>query len=264
MKSFLQYITEDMPVETDLSLQTLGGRSSVSKTPRQSKSSLLGKIGPYEVHHHARSAKLGASISIRHKGVQVGEMGLSRANPKYVEVVQPMVVGAHRGKNALVKNLVPKVYSMIADKIAPVQSGEMQTSRGRSLWRRLSSLRPLKIHSPYSVRRYTHPNHPTLALYGEHFNDYSEAHADGYGIMLRRAKRILAQHGMPKDSLAKMKKLEDLPHPDEFKKTLVNPRNINRYDPAKHDSFVYSKESDMGSTSHIVLRTQPKSRKTSK
>lgn len=265
MKSFLQYITEDMPVETGYSLRASGGRSHVSKTPRQSKSTLLGKIGPYEVHHHARDDEDGPTISIRHKGVQVGEMGLTRTG-KHVEVSEPMMVGAHRGKKALVKNLVPKVYSMIADKIAPVQSGEIQTGRGRSVWRRLSSLRPLKIHSPYSVERFTHPNHPTLALHDVHFDDYVDAHGGGIWseANLKQAKRILAKNGMSEDSLAKIKKIEHLPNPDEFKRTFVNPKNIDRYDPAKHDSFVYSNADDMGSGSHIVLRTQPKGRKSSK
>jgi len=265
MKSFLQYITEDMPVETDYSLRTSGGRSHVSKTPRKSKSTLLGKIGPYKVHHHARDDWDGPTISIRHKGVKVGEMGLKRTG-KHVEVSEPMLVGAHRGKNALVKNLVPKVYSMIADKIAPIQSAEIQTNRGRSVWRRLSSLRPLNIHSPYSVERFTHPNHPTLTLHVRHFDDYSDAHGGGNWseANIRQAKRILAQNGMTRDSLAQMKRIEDLPTPDEFKRTFINPKKIARYDPAKHDSFVYSKDEYHGSASHIVLRTQPKGRKSFK
>lgn len=264
MKSFIQYITEDMPVETDYSLRASGGRSHVSKTPRKSKSTLLGKVGPYEVHHHARDDWDDPTISIRHKGVQVGEMGLVRRG-KHVEVSEPMVVGSHRGKNALVKNLIPKVYSMIADKIAPVQSGEMQTKRGRSVWRRLSALRPLKIHSPYSIERFAHPKHPTLALHGVHFDDYADAHGGGSWSQanLKRAKKILAQHGMTRDSLAQMKRIKDLPNPDEFERIFVNPKKIARYDPAKHDSFVYSKDEYHGSASHIVLRTQPKDRKSS-
>ena len=260
MKSFLQYITEDMPAEVNY-----GIRPSVSKKPRQSKSKLIGKIGPYEVHHHARDDEDGPTISIRHKGDQVGQMELLRAG-KHVQVSEPMVVGSHRGKNALVKNLIPKVYSMIADKIAPVQSGELQTKRGRSVWRRLSALRPLKIHSPYSIERFAHPKHPTLALHGVHFDDYVDAHGGGNWseANLRRAKRILAQHGMTKHSLAQMKRIKDLPNPDEFKRTFVNPKKIARYDPAKHDSFVYSKDEYHGSASHIVLRTQPKGRKSSK
>lgn len=170
MKSFLQYLLE-MPVmrnrESPKSLQL-----TVDTKPPSIPSKLLGKIGPYQIHHHDDADE--PAISVRHKGKQVGILPIVRVG-KEITFDIPTMSRKHSGKRALVKDLVPKIYAMVADNIAPIVSSETQSTGGRSVWARLSKMRQVTASaSPYarsSISTPVSPNLPKIDNYSPEKHD---------------------------------------------------------------------------------------------
>jgi hypothetical protein len=262
MKRFLQYLSEDFPA---FEAETMGG--SISSRAPEEPMKHLGTIGPYKIVHHSHDHQdyTGGVVSVLHKGKQVGEFPLVKKG-KYLNVSAPMLVRTHRGKNALVKNLGSKVYGMIADKIGSIESETTHTIGGRYLWRKLAKLRPVTVANetgliaPNTVHVYTHPNHPNLKMPSEHFDTYADNHQTIHDsdmtkyVKLSEIKKDLSGLGMDKKAVSAIKTKDDLPHPRQFKKTVVNLKKIGRYDPDKHDTFVYGQPYEEGRNKDIVLR----------
>ena len=244
------------------------GHTVSPKVPK-SKSRKLGNIGPYEVHHHEYDdfrddGYSPEMVSVRHGGKQVGEFEINRGGRKSpIRIEFPTMAAAHRGKKALVKNLVPKVYAMIADKVGTLESGEQQTKGGRSIWARLSKMRPVKIGKSSelasrstSAEYFSHPNHPNLRLNLDQHADYEDIHSGiGDWSTVRNAKSRLRELGMNKKVLARMKTAKDLPHPNDFKRKTINLSRMGNYNPTKHDDIVYG-EPYQEAARDITLRLQ--------
>ena len=268
MLRFKQYLlAEDMP-----EYQDGGGAREHTVSPKipRSKSTKLGNIGPYEVHHHEDDDLAGEIVSVRHGGKQVGQFDIRRDGRKLpIRIDFPTMTAAHRGKKALVKNLVPKVYAMIADKIGTVESGEQQTKGGRSIWTRLSKMRPVKIgrsselaSRSTSAEYFSHPNHPNLRLNLDQHADYEDIHSgieDGWSTV-RNVKTRLRELGMNKKVLARMKTAKDLPHPKDFKRKTINLSKMGNYNPRKHDDIVYG-EPYQEAARDITLTVQGKKKR---
>ena len=266
MKSFKQFLKEDFPMMEPSSRHR--GHTFTARIP-DGPSTKLGRIGPYEVHHHHEIDQ----VSVQHKGKQVGVMDIANIGKGRISIVMPEMHRKHSGKNALVRNLVPKVYSMIADKIAPVESGTVQTPGGRSIWRRTAKMRTVTVamgtgfRIPQSVKVHTHSKHPNLFMTAGNFEDYADEHDAlhggeyaGYGSF-KNAKEHLAVSGMHPKVLGRITKKEHLPHPNEFKKKTIKLSDIKKYNPAVHDSFVYGHPFQEDGNEDIVLRLDGKKKK---
>lgn len=268
MKRFKQYLAEDMP-----EYQEGGGARNHTVSPKLPKtpSTKLGNIGPYEVHHYENATGLDDEmVSIQHRGKQVGQFTFYRVRNRPIRIDFPTMAAAHRGKKALVKNLVPKVYGMIADKFGTIESGEQQTKGGRSIWTRLSKMRPVKIgrsselRGDQSAEYLSHPNHPNVRLNWEQHADYEDTYlelTDGGGwSTVGEAKRKLRKFGIDRKILAGMKTVKDLPHPDDFKRKTINLSRMGNYNPTKHDDIVYG-EPYSESSRDITLRLHGRKKK---
>jgi len=180
------------------------------------------------------------------------------------------MTAAHRGKKALVKNLVPKVYAMIADKIGTVESGEQQTKGGRSIWTRLAKLRPVrigissKLGGSQTAEYFSHPEHPNLRLnvkqHGDYEGIYLEIEDGGGWSTVGEAKRKLRELGMNKKVQAQMKTVEDLPHPDDFERKTIDLSSMDNYNPREHDNIVYG-EPYSDATRDITLTVHGKKKR---
>lgn len=246
----------------------------ISSLPPEEPMKHIGTIGPYKIIHHSEDHPEfdGGVVSVVHKGKQVGEFPLIRNGKYYVPRI-PVIAGAHRSKKALVKNLAPKVYAMIADKIGPIESETHHTSGGRSIWRRLAKMRPVTVGNETGlqgsniVHVYTHPSHPNLRMSGDDFETYRDDHETIHDpdmstfVNLRGIKKNFSLFGMDKKAVAAIRTKSDLPHPRQFKKTVVNLKQIERYDPAKHDVFVYGQPYEEGRNRDIVLRLHGRKQK---
>lgn len=265
MKRFSEFLLEFPMVEPSSRHR---GHTFTSRIP-DGPSTKLGNVGPYEVHHHHEIDQ----VSVQHQGKQVGVMDISRVGRGRISINMPEMHRKHSGKNSLVRNLVPKVYSMIADKVAPIESGTHQTGGGRDIWRRVAAMKrvtvgtPAGSRAPTSVRVHTHPNHPNLSMNAANFEDYASEHEAlhggeyaGYGDF-KNAKEHLAVSGMHPKRLAAIKKKEHLPHPNEFKKKTIKLSDIKKYNPAVHDSFVYGHPFQEDGNEDIVLKLDGKKKK---
>jgi hypothetical protein len=273
MKRFLQYLAEDMPHQVE---SRVGLRSSPSRTPPESKSIHLGNIGPYSIHQHPYDTgetgeKEGMMISIRHKGKHIGEMTVARSDDSpHLTVDWPNLHRSHRGKRAKVKNLVPKVYGLLADKLGTIDSSGVQTAGGRSIWRRLAGMRKVKIARPAyignTVGAFSHPKHEGLMMSPSHFSEYEDLHnwrEGGFGgAGVGTLKKMLANAGMAKESVSKIRTFADLPHPKTFREKRLNIKSVDQYIPAKHDPFIYTtgdaENTDDDSGKENILRLPPR------
>jgi len=255
MKRFLQYLAEDMPHQEE---GRVGLRSSPSRNAPESKSVHLGNIGPYSIHQHpfdnGETGDNEGIISIRHKGKHIGEMTIARSDDSpHLTVDWPNIHPSHRGKKAKVKNLVPKVYSLLADKLGTIDSSGVQTAGGRSIWRRLAGMRKVKIARPgyigNTVGAFSHPKHEGLMMPPSDFSEYEEHHnsrEQGFGgANVGTLKKMLAKAGMAKEAVSKIKTFADLPHPKTFREKRLNIKKVDQYIPAKHDPFIYTKGDDV-------------------
>jgi hypothetical protein len=205
-------------------------------------------------------------VSVHYKDKQIGVVPLAHAGTfqgkRLVQSSNPSFDTAHRGKKAKVRNLVPKVYGMIADKVAALESGDYQTDGSKSVWKRLSKMRPIRIRNiggSSSVSHHTHKEHPKLKMEGGTFKDYSYSYRSALNAAkesnerprsqkARRAldrnigylKNRLADGGMDWSKLRRMSELRHFPHPRTFAKTTSKINSQQRYSPEKHDSVVYS------------------------
>lgn len=194
MKSFKQYLSEEP-------IQVSGwprGRSKylVGQKPML-PSKLIGRIGPYSlVLPHDQDVagedlhfSADRTYHIVHGKKIVGELPTENYGRSRISVRSPIVHADHAGKLARVKDLIPKMYGLLADKTnKTIESGEVQSKGGRSVWRRLAGIRPVMMDNPNTgtIELYDPKKHEKMA-YGV------EASRSGYSITLsvspRRPKR---------------------------------------------------------------------------
>jgi len=260
MKTFKQFLAEDMPI-----LQDYGRAPGYDFSRKISSPRNIGKIGPYSVWHHEEHPEAGDAVSVHYKDKQIGVVPLAWAGTfqgkRLVQSVNPSFDRNHRGKKAKVKNLVPKVYAMIADKIGALESGDQQTHGSKSVWNRLSKMRPIRIRNigaSTSISHYTHTEHSKLKIEGEYFKDYSHSYKnavaaakklkekpstrarEGLQKQLGYLKDKLYDGGIDRTQLRRMSQLQHFPHPRTFTKTTTKINAKQRYNPEKHDPVVYN------------------------
>jgi len=278
MKRFLQHLSEsrrvlseDMPVVDDDGRAPGFYHSTRPTTPEH-----LGNIGPYQVHHFEEHPDgEGEAVTVHHEGKQVGVFPIyhagKRSGRKIVTVDTPSLHPDHRGKKARVRGLASQVYSMIADKFGGVISGSIQTPGSQSLWRNLSKMRKTAVVNDSrrkTMSTFGHKDHPNLKLNSDVASDYDYYHreardstprSNSHVQMLQRLRNRLTEGGADRRKVGKMKKLEDFPHPNTFKRTSVKIPTINKYDPAKHEKLVY--DPDYGSDMRLLVLGNKKKKK---
>lgn len=254
-------LDEDMPFVMDVGER----RPRFDYSDKPNMPTMLGKIGPYKVMHHPHHREAESeAISIIHRDKQVGVVPIDRYQGR-ISPSYPMVAPGHSSKRARVKNLVPKVYGLIADKLGTVESGSEQTPGSRSVWARLARMRDVQIKGPRSkpkpIVTYTHPDHPRASVDAKRFDYYSRRYRDmkayartaartpgqrgrdfntyAKGAM-RELRSALHRSGVARGKLVGMKKVEHFPHPRTFTKTTTPVEPVQgRYSPQKHDATVY-------------------------
>ena len=245
-KSFKQYLLEvPMVFSANKGVKPWSTpEEALGLKPGSMEKKLLGKIGSYEVHHY--TDPYNEIVGVSHKGKHIGEFPIEEDGyiDGHININQPTVHPSHRGKNAKTRNLVPKVYSMIAKHIAPIASGDQQSLGGRSIWKRLAKMHDVRISHGIgrwrpSIEMHTHPMLPTPITEFQRTN-YEEAHDsvsngyDGIGV----AKKLLKSFGMDKDRLSRITKLPHLPLPSYFRSKKID--LSGRYDPKAHDKYIYA------------------------
>ena len=114
MKRFLQYLSEDMPIEHPAASVGYQYSTKPKMEPNIKHIEHLGNIGPYEVHHFKDSDNYDAStVTVHHDGKQIGVFKLvsggRRGGKPVVAVDTPNIHREHRGKKAKVPNRASKV-----------------------------------------------------------------------------------------------------------------------------------------------------------
>ena len=118
----------------------------------------MGRIGRYEIHHHQDDDTSSSTAFITHGGRTIGNIPLGHMGKNIVTPEGPSIHPAHRGGKAKVKNLMPKVYAMIADKLGKtVESDLTQTKGSASVWARLAKMRKIKIAHKGTMKLINHP-----------------------------------------------------------------------------------------------------------
>jgi hypothetical protein len=265
MKSFSQYITEE-PIIDD---HVVSKRYVHAEGP-----TLLGKIGRYDIHHfqHDRES---STVFITHNGKTIGNVPLGHYKTKVVPE-GPSINPTHRGKKAKVKNLMPKVYTMIADKLRKtIESDSTQTKGSASVWARIAKMRKLKIAHRRGLNIV---NHPVAGVVDAQDYNY---HRSDHNFNLKRvnkSKRLLAQAIAKNDRAAirdlksdiewygktvdKHRKKYGLKPGERMPKASKGSRvslNGQTYVPSRHGKLVYHPEIGR----KFTLRLEPKSRKRS-
>ena len=148
MKSFKQYLLE----APEMALH--GGRPDyLSRLVPSVPGELIGKIGSYSLirphkEHPLYPDAFDKVYHLVHKEQIVGIFPVQRLLGGRATIFNPVIHKTHAGKNAKVKDLVPKVYGTLADKLKlTIESGDEQTRGSRSVWRRLAGIRP--VHMEY-------------------------------------------------------------------------------------------------------------------
>lgn len=254
-------LDEDMPFVMDVGER----RPRFDYSPKPNVPAILGKIGPYKVMHHPHHGEAESeAISIIHRDKQVGVVPIERYKGR-ISPSYPMVAPGHSSKRARVKNLVPKVYAMIADKLGTVESGSEQTPGSRSVWARLARMRDVQIKGPKSkpkpIITYTHPDYARASVDASRFDYYSRRYRSmmsytrtatrtpgergrNFGRhasdVMRELRSALHRSGVARGKVVSMKKAEHFPHPRTFKKITTKVEPVQgRYSPQKHDDTVY-------------------------
>jgi len=149
MKSFKQYLLEAPEM-----IQTSRRYADyLSKVVPSVPGKLIGKIGSYSLirpheDHPLYPDEDETVYHLVHKKQIVGIFPVSHPRARRVTINSPSIHKTHAGEKARVKNLVPKVYGTLADKLGvTIESGEQQTRGSRSVWRRLAGIRP--VHMDY-------------------------------------------------------------------------------------------------------------------
>lgn len=265
-------LDEDMPYMTDTGSRRPGfDYKSEPEIPTE-----LGKIGSYRVFHHKNHEEAGTeAVSIVHRNKQVGVIPIERYSGR-ISPSYPMVAAAHSSRRARVKNLMPKVYGLIADKLGTIESGSEQTPGSRSVWARLARMREVRVKGPDAQKRvtrtYSHPEHPSLEMSDSRHGYYSRRYRDlktytrlarGTGrtaqsnarfasATLRELRSSLHRSGMPIGKARNIRTFDQLPHPRSFQKKVTREAPITgRYSPEKHDATVY--HPDRGGSYTLLL-----------
>ena len=262
MKTFIQYITEEPTINN----QTTSKRYIHTQGPR-----LLGKIGRYEIYHH-QDERDSSTAFITHNGKTIGNVPLGHYGKKVVPE-GPSIHPAHRGGKAKVKNLMPKVYAMIADKLGKtIESDNIQTKGSASVWARLAKMRKLKIAHRRGLSLINHPVAGIIdaADYNEHRRDHNF-----YLTRLNRASKMLKKVTKQNDRAAMRDFNSDVNHytrlvnihrnkygiepgkkmPSVSKASRAN-LNGKIYVPSQHEKLVY--HPTLGNK--FTLKLEPKSR----
>ena len=148
MKSFKQYLLE-APEMAPYS----GRPEYLSRLVPSVPGNVIGKIGSYSLIRPHEEHPLYPDMDddvyhLVHKKQIVGIFPVQRLLGRRATIYNPVIHKTHAGKNAKVKNLVPKVYGTLADKLKlTIKSGDEQTRGSRSVWRRLAGIRP--VHMEY-------------------------------------------------------------------------------------------------------------------
>jgi len=194
MRSFKQYLSEE-PIQIS---GWARGRSRylVGQKPML-PSKLIGRIGPYslvlphdqDVTGEDLNFSADRTYHIVHGKRIVGELPTENYGRSHITVRSPIVHADHAGKRARVKDLIPKMYGLLADKTNKIiQSGEEQSKGGRSVWRRLAGMRPVMMDNARTgtVELYDPKKHEKMAY-------QAGGEGSGYSITLsvspRRPKR---------------------------------------------------------------------------
>jgi len=181
MKSFKQYITET-PI---LDATSRGVSKYLTKQPPPMvPGKLIGRVGSYSlIRPHdiedilqRYSHRVDDIYHIVHKKKIVGELPVS-VSQFGMTVHNPMIHYEHAGKKAKVRNLVPKLYGLLADKTnRRIYSGLTQSLGGASVWERLAFMRPVTLHNDLKGTRtlYDPKVHKRIA--------YGRRGADSHGV----------------------------------------------------------------------------------
>ena len=188
MKSFKQYILE-MPVITKQS-----ARYDDRDYPAPPMH--IGSVGAYKIIHtpdedFADTSSTGI-FHIMHNKKRVGYIPYEHDGANTLHMQGPNLMRTHRGKKAKTKNLMPKIYGLISDKMKKkIQSDTLQSIGGASIWRRLAGMRKV------TVKHYNPDELPKYRIKGRYIPDqhekivYDRTHGTDYALVLhpRRGKK---------------------------------------------------------------------------
>lgn len=187
MKSFAQYISEDMPAISRSQPKGYDDKAYAAPTH-------IGSVGPYKVIHILDDILDGGSgvFHIMHKEKRVGYIPYGVQSSDTIQMEGPNLMHKHRGTKAKVKNLMPKVYGLISDKMKKrIISDTLQSRGGASIWRRLAGMRKV------TVKHYNPDELPKYRIKGRYIPDqhekivYNRTHGTDYALVLhpRRGKK---------------------------------------------------------------------------
>lgn len=160
---------------------------------------LIGKIGSYSLiqpheDHPLYYPNMDQVIyHLVHKKQIVGIFPVNEFLGRRATIHNPGIHKTHAGKNAKVKNLVPKVYGTLADKLKlTIESGDQQTRGSRSVWRRLAQIRPVHmnydrevtVYNPEEHERRAYSRRPDLSTGG-----YTHAEMTRFELRPKKLKR---------------------------------------------------------------------------
>ena len=176
MRSFKEYLLEAPEM-----IQSSRRPDYLSKLVPSVPGKLIGKIGSYSLirpheDHPLYSDMDGDVYHLVHKKQIVGIFPVNELLGRRATIYNPAIHKTHAGKNAKVKNLVPKVYGTLADKLKlTIESGDQQTRGSRSVWRRLAQIRPVHMDYDREVTVYNPAKDERRA-----YSRRSDPHTGGY------------------------------------------------------------------------------------
>lgn len=190
MLSFKQYLLEAPEM-----IQSSRRPDYLSKLVPSVPGKLIGKIGsyslirPHEDHPLYYPSDMYEDIyHLVHKKQIVGIFPVNEFLGRRANIYNPAIHKTHAGKNAKVKNLVPKVYGTLADKLKlTIESGDQHTRGSRSVWRRLARIRPVHMDYDGEVTVYNPVKHERLA-YSRRSDPHGYTHAEMTRFELRPKK----------------------------------------------------------------------------
>lgn len=145
MKSFSQFVHCRLIEEPDIGY--LESKRYITRNTPPPKS--LGKIGPYHLVHvpeDSNGRKEYGIVHVFHKKTHVGYLPFEKFRRGQIQINGPSIKQGHRGTKARVRDLMPKVYMRIADRLnVSILSDVVQSPGGASVWKRLAATRPLQV-----------------------------------------------------------------------------------------------------------------------
>ena len=188
MKSFKQYLLE----APEMALHS-GRPDYLSRLVPSVPGKLIGKIGSYSLirpheEHPLYPDAFEKVYHLVHKKQIVGIFPVQRLLGGRATIFNPVIHKTHAGKNAKVKDLVPKVYGTLADKLKlTIESGDEQTRGSRSVWRRLAGIRPVHMNYDGKVTVYN-PAKDERRAYSTMTDDHGFSRAELTRFQLRPKK----------------------------------------------------------------------------